>query len=406
MPARGARAAGDSGERFEHVLVDDAHDLDPASARSAGRWRRRGSRPRPIRASGASARRRDEFTGACRSSRISGCRSACSTRASVVGAVARPSRRWRQGEVALLARRQRAGAGAAGRRRLERLIVREGVPPGADRGARAGDLARGAGGRGRVRRARRRPPRGRRGGVLRARRGPRRAGVAAAARRPARRRRPSCARSRARRSSCRSVDIARCMQIARRRSSTWSPRSPPRRSRRSCRPRRASGSSCSCAPPRGDGADRQHPPRPLRASPDRPARAPPPAAVRGTGRRRRAAARARALRRAGGRYARRSPQATPREFARYDRRGRRLRACGEEEEPDPRRRGPSQVCRSTAPAGLRSTTCTCSGCTPGVGAAPRPIAPIRRRARSREPVPTTTGPQAARARCRQFCMSR
>ena len=97
----------------------------------------------------------------------------------------------------------------------------------------------------------------------------------------------------------RSVDIARCTQIARRRkldmvaalaAATESPQVPPE-ARERIRVFLKLYRACAAH-------DRHHAPRPVRPPPDRAARAAPPAAVRRAGRRGRAAARARALRRA------------------------------------------------------------------------------------------------------------
>ena len=85
-------------------------------------------------------------------------------------------------------------------------------------------------------------------------------------------------------------------------------------------------------------------------------------------------------------YARRSPQATAREFARYDRRGRGLRPA-RGGGAGPRRAGRrSRSWRSTAPAGSRPSTCTCSGSTPGC--------------RRRVAASAVADVIAARARCR------
>ena len=64
-------------------------------------------------------------------------------------------------------------------------------------------------------------------------------------------------------------------------------------------------------------------------------------------------------------YVRRAPQATPREFARADRRRGRLRAAraGGARPVGPRGRPGADARRP--PAGSRPSTCTCSGCTPG-----------------------------------------
>ncbi len=138
------------------------------------------------------------------------------------GELRRASRRAARGRGRVLALRERARPGAVGGRRHRAADRRRGGAAGADRGARAGDLARGPGGRGRARGARGAAPRGRRDGVLPARRDPRRARLAAAAGRPDRRAARWCARWRARRSSC-----ARSTSRAARRSragasSTWS----------------------------------------------------------------------------------------------------------------------------------------------------------------------------------------
>ena len=116
----------------------------------------------------------------------------------------------------------------------------------------------------------------------------------------------------------RSVDIARCTQIARRRkldmvaalaAATESPQVPPEARERIRGFLKLYRS--------GDGVRRHEPARPLRPPPDRPARPAPPAAIRRSGRRRRAAAARWRVRRAGGgRTSAGLPQATPREFAR------------------------------------------------------------------------------------------
>ena len=302
--------------RFEHVLIDDAQELDLAAAPLARALGGRRSSPSPAtrcRRCGASAARARRGcgasrTGGARRGRVAR-RHRCAVRrralaarvASAIAPVANALGPSAGGARRVLALRQRARAGAVGRRRDRAADRARGGRAGRDRGARPGDRARGAGGRGGARGAGGAAPPRRRGGVLPARRDPRRAGLAAAARRPVRRRRRSCARWRAPPIELRSVDIARCTQIARRRkldmvaalaAATESPQVPPEareRIRVFLKLYRA-----------GVGGDRHDPPRPLRAPADRAARAAPPAAVRRPGRRRRAAAGAGPVRRARG----------------------------------------------------------------------------------------------------------
>ena len=163
----------------------------------------------------------------------------------------------------------------------------------------------------------------------------------------------------------RSVDIARCTQIARRRKLDMVAALAARSSRRSGPRRRASGSaaSSSCIARACRRSTRCA--RPVRAPADRPARAPPPAAVRRPGRRRAAPARARAIRRArrrlraalpAGDAARVRPPPSPRSPT---------SACASTRSPTCSGRRWCRSSRSTAQARSRSSTCTCWGSTPG-----------------------------------------
>ena len=151
----------------------------------------------------------------------------------------------------------------------------------------------------------------------------------------------------------RSVDIARCTQIARRRkldmvaalaAATESPQVPPEareRIRVFLKLYRA-----------GSRGDRHHASGPVRPPADRAARAAPPAAVRRPGRRRRAAAGAGAIRRAGVglRPARAAGDAA--RVRALDRGRRRLRAARAGGARALRRRAPSRCWRSQAAGGL------------------------------------------------------
>ena len=202
----------------------------------------------------------------------------------------------RRGRV--LAVRERARAGAGGRRR-DRAAGR--ARGGGARGhlrARALDPQRGPGRRGRAGGAGGAAPAGGRGGVLPARRGARPARLAAAAGRPRRRRR---GRARAR---------APARRAAGHRHRPLHPdRAPPqarhgRRARRRARVAADPARGARAHPhvlqalPRGLGGAGLRAPRPLRPPADRAAGAAAPAAVRGVGRGRRAARQPRQVRRA------------------------------------------------------------------------------------------------------------
>ena len=242
---------------------------------------------------------------------------------------------------------------------VERLVRARASPPERDRGARALGAQRGPGGG--------RGARGARGAATassarpRSSSAPRSAtcsrgcGCSSTPPTPAR----SCARWRARRSSCaRSTSRAACRSRGGA-SSTWSARSSPRPSRRSSRPRRASGSSAFLKLHRAAAARARHDAaRPVRPPAHRPPRAAPPAAVRRPGRRRRAArARWRGSASWPTAYVRRSPQATPREFARSSPRSPRPACATRTTAPTAsdaaRRRGVRRCWRCTRRAGLR-----------------------------------------------------
>ena len=364
--AGGSRTSRARARRSTHVLLDDAHELDPAARALVHELRRtradRRRRPGAARDPAAEARARRSplesqravsRAGAAR--RVRRGRRAVAPDAAAGGEVAF----WRCAND-----RAQAQAVAAD---IERLIAREGVDPGAVVGARADGLARGAGGRGRARGASRAPPASsaRRRSSSAPRSGTCWRGCGCWPIRPTPRR---SVRALARPPiELRSVDIARCTQIARRRkldmvaalaAATESPQVPPEareRIRVFLKLYRV-----------GRRGTRHHAPRPVRPPPDRPARAAPPPAVRRPGRRRRAAAGARAVRRA--RLGLRAPRArrrTPREFARSIA---AVADSGLREHDEPElvgRARASRWWRSTPPARSRPSTCTSSGCTPG-----------------------------------------
>ena len=155
--------------------------------------------------------------------------------------------------------------------------------------ARALGAPRGTGRRRRARGARRALPAGRRGGVLPARRGPRRSRLAAPARRSRATPAPSCARSRGRRSSCAPSTSRAARRSSRRRkldmvsalvAATESPQIPPEARERILVFLKLYRSASRGA--------RHHAARPVRPPPDRAPRPAPPAALRRAGRRRRA----------------------------------------------------------------------------------------------------------------------
>ena len=197
-----------------------------------------------------------------------------------------------------------------------------------------------------------------------------------------------------------SADIARCVQIARRRridmvaalaAATESPQLAPEARERISQFLRIHA--------RRRASARRHARRPLRAPPDRAARPAPPAALHGPRRRRRAAAQPRAARRARRRLrAAACRGASAREFARYvavlaD------AGLGEEEAlgAPARARGRGDGARGRRRVSA-STTSSCSACTPAAASA---CAPAGARARSptssrREPAPSRRRSERAR----------
>ncbi len=300
--------------------------------------------------------------------------------------------------MAVLAMRERPGPGAVGGcRRRAADLARTGVSPG-DVAVLVPAVSREGQAVAVALEERAVPHRVRRGGgVLPARRDPRSPGLAAIAGRRLRTPAAVVASSRGRRSSCGRSTSPGASRSRGGASSTWSPRSPPPPSRRRCRPRRASGSWCcssSTAPAMG-AIDTTRPDLYVHRLIDR----------LGLRRHQLFAAQAdvverlRALARFGelaSAYARRSPQATPREFARSiaavadsgAARAGRARASRARARSDRLARG--RLPRS------RPSTCTSSACTAAI-ARPAPGADSRRARCSRRSPPSRTSAAAGAA---------